>query len=674
MVWDVLPDVPLPADIVSRFDNKTMFITGFEVDVRRKQNGTEVSVPCYESYNHHYVAYLHGKRALSRRAEVLSHDSAVEFRLDGSAGAESRPYGFAAQAFSEHNGNEARQTYHGMPAAAAGHQYGVALDSPTTFIFGPMQINTRNPDGSGTRCRGRCPLPRSSNAPPGEPLPWSGILECPCTTRVKKVFGGHYAQVTGQCDAPVKDADECFTTAAQLMYPRQISANHTVNDPQSVSGCAVMMKATGKAAPQWLYETVYNSAGASPSACGTSSGATHLVGQADSVTSLALDIDSATQLATITLTSSDPAAHWYGVGFNASAMDGTYTIVVDGSGKVSEHKLGNHNPGTLLKPSPGIKVVSHSSVDGKRVTILQRPLKGASLDHFTFSTTEASLQFISAVGSTPDFQQHKARGTATLSLVSLGGSTCICRGGTGTIDGFPFNPQCMGEPKSDLIRQKNPTCDINLYSGGMACCRGGVFLLDADQEIPPLEDEIYYKWRFYFQEWNPIAHKQTYHLEWQFGHIEYDVPKAPAGTPPELAVHTLTTRFTGQDFLTMGNYNAGGTGKDVWDLTNSSRKFEIVMAGFHCHSPACLGGELYNADTGDLLCEIRPIAGQSDVPQDEESYLWLPPCQWGDPRKGLMPPPVFTMDTNFLAIKRANSTYGHYGVMAIWQGRGAYAD
>lgn len=58
-----MPTVPLPVEIVQMFDNKTMFITGWEVDVWRDTASGPVSVPCYESYNHHYVAYLKGKGA-----------------------------------------------------------------------------------------------------------------------------------------------------------------------------------------------------------------------------------------------------------------------------------------------------------------------------------------------------------------------------------------------------------------------------------------------------------------------------------------------------------------------------------------------------------------------------------------------------------------------------------
>uniref|UniRef100_A0A7S2C5X2 Uncharacterized protein n=1 Tax=Haptolina brevifila TaxID=156173 RepID=A0A7S2C5X2_9EUKA len=107
---------------------------------------------------------------------------------------------------------------------------------------------------------------------------------------------------------------------------------------------------------------------------------------------------------------------------------------------------------------------------------------------------------------------------------------------------------------------------------------------------------------------------------------------------------------------------------------NTARPIEFVMLGFHCHSPACLGGKLVNADTGEVYCHVKPVAGRSAAPQDEESYLWLPPCQWGSEKEGLLPPPKIPINTNFTSTKWANNSVAHFGVMAIWQGRAAYAD
>jgi hypothetical protein len=59
VAWRTLPAVDLPHDIVSRYANSSMAVTGFEVDVlRRTANGGTESVPAYQSYNHHYGCLL----------------------------------------------------------------------------------------------------------------------------------------------------------------------------------------------------------------------------------------------------------------------------------------------------------------------------------------------------------------------------------------------------------------------------------------------------------------------------------------------------------------------------------------------------------------------------------------------------------------------------------------
>jgi hypothetical protein len=38
----------------------------------------------------------------------------------------------------------------------------------------------------------------------------------------------------------------------------------------------------------------------------------------------------------------------------------------------------------------------------------------------------------------------------------------------------------------------------------------------------------------------------------------------------------------------------------------------------------------------------------------------------------LLPPPLIHLTSNLTTIKRGNATNGHWGVMALWQARGAY--
>ena len=43
------------------------------------------------------------------------------------------------------------------------------------------------------------------------------------------------------------------------------------------------------------------------------------------------------------------------------------------------------------------------------------------------------------------------------------------------------------------------------YVGGMACCHNGGFLLDAEQEVPAFVDEVFFRFRFYYEDYAPIA-------------------------------------------------------------------------------------------------------------------------------------------------------------------------
>ena len=56
--WHTQP-IQLPEDIIYRFDNKVMAVTGYEVDiVRTSKKGNKIvttSAASYEIYNHHYL-------------------------------------------------------------------------------------------------------------------------------------------------------------------------------------------------------------------------------------------------------------------------------------------------------------------------------------------------------------------------------------------------------------------------------------------------------------------------------------------------------------------------------------------------------------------------------------------------------------------------------------------
>ena len=107
------------------------------------------------------------------------------------------------------------------------------------------------------------------------------------------------------------------------------------------------------------------------------------------------------------------------------------------------------------------------------------------------------------------------------------------------------------------------------------------------------------------------------------------------------------------------------------DLIGNSSGAKMVHVAPHCHAATCIDMELYNQDTGDLICRVEGILrkGNKNVKYDEKGYIKINPCLFGYD-EGLLEPPTINWDTNLFSIKRNNNTYGHYGEMASWQMRG----
>lgn len=141
-----------------------------------------------------------------------------------------------------------------------------------------------------------------------------------------------------------------------------------------------------------------------------------------------------------------------------------------------------------------------------------------------------------------------------------------------------FGKSCVGEcDRSDpgctksatILGQRNPTCDVRTYRGGLACCHHLYYLTDKNQSgmIPPEELVYHMKARFYFQEYEPAKHTQLYRWHWQvccrcgccfhpshadfaplsaqtaMGAGEYDIPQCAPGTPTEQCIHKIEARI-----------------------------------------------------------------------------------------------------------------------------------
>ena len=340
-----------------------------------------------------------------------------------------------SQFFSEGNGGEFRKSYHGYPEGFA-----QLIESPTTFHIQPMQIDTKNRHYDGPDFRADL-LPKASAAPPN--ASYSGLLECPCTDRIeRKVEQTFTTQTSGSCPININNASVCFQAAASV-GPGSPSTNETVEDIKLPAGCSVVHHSNGTST------ALYNEAAQSTAQC---VGGNVFQGELSVVpaqTSTRLHLDSASKVATITM--SGPNGKWFSAGFNApnfGMKDKPYTIVVDGTGNVSERKLGDHDPGTVLAAS--LSVTANKVVDGVRTVTMTRELQGKTSDHFTFDPSATSLAIISASGLAGVFAYHgpRLRSGGSLALYVLDSPTCICDGGIkGTLDGVPFHKDCLPEPK-----------------------------------------------------------------------------------------------------------------------------------------------------------------------------------------------------------------------------------
>jgi len=112
----------------------------------------------------------------------------------------------------EANGGEFRVSFHGYA-----NNYAQLLYSPRYFNIQPMQIDTRNRDSRyiNNSVFHAGLLPTRSAAPPN--ADYSGLLECPCITRINKTIVHNYGSKTiGYCNKNIINLTNCYNQAVIL--------------------------------------------------------------------------------------------------------------------------------------------------------------------------------------------------------------------------------------------------------------------------------------------------------------------------------------------------------------------------------------------------------------------------------------------------------------------------
>lgn len=701
VIWRGYDKIPLPEETVQRFANKTMAIVGYEVDqVRIDENGNEVPVPITHAYNHHYIAWIKNSQAGEMVKQKLTKEQMDNhnhgmmthgsdeyltfqaFDKNKNYTVETQP----SQIFSEGNGGEMRLSYHGYPKG-----YAQLVHSPDVFGVNPMQIDTWNREEPGPKFKPG-PLPKVAPQRGNPNAIYSGLLECPCSDRLTREWSQKYKlmqtaqQDESQCyvKGSIENATECYH-AAQAVVPLAKDYDfQTQNDKDGLAGCSLKQRADGVLEVYWKEPTEEEAAGVQEA-------------DAPSVVAFAAGAINATvNLATAntkdgqaTITMVGPADRWFGMGFGALTMcrhmeadecqgGGPYAIIVYDD-HIEERHLALHGPGIVL-PST-LTVVSNTVAGGNRTVVVKRALTMDDEEYYSFDAGEPTLDVILARGCGMPFAQHCGHGSTTMNFLAVETPMRVCRDGVdGTIDGGGFGDnRCAPFPTSTLLEMKNPTCSVKTYNGGLKCCRHGKSLLDKDQEIPWQDQVLEYrlKFRYYFEEYRPAntvapaSHHPLVRFYWTTEAFagEYDITACPPGTPSSQCIQVITSQWQVKNLINDAPWSqTWGTGPN----SSKAEGIKLIYAGPHCHAPSCISMELYNADTGDLLCHVEPKHGTSeDQVYDELGFLAIPPCLWSDdPASGLVSPTLLKMDTTLLSIKRNNNTVAHWGEMASWQMRG----
>jgi hypothetical protein len=208
--WTMMDAVPLPREIVERFDGRVMAITGYESDqvFEPVPGKPDVSVPITWAYNHHFEHHLTGKHGSMVNKQPAAGEHVSSHRMpDGSVWAGEAKADDpdpdspipVATIFSEGNGGEFRKSFHGY-----GAPFAQLIDSPVSWSMMPMQIDTKNREAGKMEKPGDPfvpgEYPRTAHHGKGVPAPtsgpdavYSGLLECPCTDRISVTADGKAA-------------------------------------------------------------------------------------------------------------------------------------------------------------------------------------------------------------------------------------------------------------------------------------------------------------------------------------------------------------------------------------------------------------------------------------------------------------------------------------------------
>eukprot|EP00947_MAST-08B_sp_MAST-8B-sp1_P005814 g5814.t1 len=689
--WSSQP-VPLPDDIVKRFDNRVMAITGYEVDlVRKNASGGFDPVPCYEQYNHHYSGWMHGKAV---RLDQAAEDETLRGMWGHGGG---KPVFLPA--LDDHVASEA--------CDLAGLWF-----NPANKIT--VNVTTKTSSKSGS--------PSYSGSCIG-PVGWKLAELATTAPTAKETQGGASLHVEESASSPSAGGEDdtgVFSTSPAAGAPPCSMLTWRTGNNWYRKPFVPPAPAPGQQFPSTQVFSEGNGNEHRASYKGYAPGFAQLIASPTVWANSPMIINLNKRLTKET--TPGPVASLQprrSLAPRPPRPDATYNGVLECPCTDRKVKIVDAYLPVAARPTPSASSPS-TCYETAVVDTLEECAAAAAKLNLTATTASKGKVRVVQDPTTPNgcfvalpsnqltFNNYtdlygvspssssSSSSSSTTTLMALGVATTtgrkdVCRDvsvNAGSINGVRFINPCAPFPKSQLIETGNAICNISAYNGGLRCCTGGSILLDKAQVVPAQQDTWYMKYRFYFEDYSASKPQSNLFRVWwstEAFNNEYDVPESPHpgcrnGEEPagsEKCVHEIKSVFTGHDMLDKGRgcMASGASCADVDRIAaKDGGKFRLLYAAAHCHAPACQSLELWDNDANKLLCRNEPLIGQGKAPtHDEKGYVvGIPPCLWGVDQKGLLPPPILSLDGNYTTIKRANSTWGHWGVMALWQMRGSY--
>eukprot|EP01084_Bolivina_argentea_P237168 398679_1 len=122
----------------------------------------------------------------------------------------------------------------------------------------------------------------------------------------------------------------------------------------------------------------------------------------------------------VTITMNGPSNIWYGIGFGARVMNGTYAIII--RDVIEERMLGSHTSGSIISSFITVQNDTIDTINSIRTVVLTRSRIGDATQ-YSFPSSIDNINIIYAYGSSLTFNSMPFGQAGILSFKQVGGTS-----------------------------------------------------------------------------------------------------------------------------------------------------------------------------------------------------------------------------------------------------------